>query len=251
MRNISKEELAVILKNHQDWLRDNSKGIPADLSFANLSSADLSEANLRGANLSRSNLSYADLSYAHLSYADLSYANLSYANLRDARLIHANLRDADLRDANLRYADLRDANLQKANLRDANLQKANLLTANLIEVIGLDRRSIVPEAGQFIAYKKVEDGDCNRYILTLLVSKHSPRIGGLTERKCRVQRVKVLKAETVDGKPTSLTRFYSSHTRDFQYHVGQWVKSSFNRDIREVCTSGIHCFITKQEAIDY
>jgi len=231
MRNISKEELAVILKNHRDWLRDNSKGIRANLSGADLSGADLRR---------------ADLWDADLWDADLRRVNLSYANLRCA-----NLRCANLSCANLSCANLSGADLSYANFSGADLSYANLSRSNLSGVIGLDRRSIVPEAGQFIAYKKVEDDDCNKYILTLLVSKHSPRIGGLTERKCRVQRVKVLKAETLDGKTTSLTRFYSSHTRDFQYHVGQWVKSSFNRDIREVCTSGIHCFITKQEAIDY
>ena len=60
MREITKEELAVILKDHEAWLKGQGGA-----------KADLSSANLR----------YADLSSANLSSADLSYANLRSANL--------------------------------------------------------------------------------------------------------------------------------------------------------------------------
>jgi hypothetical protein len=80
------EELATILRQHKEWLVDNSKGKRANLSRANLSYANLSYANLSGANLSYANLSGANLSYANLSGANLSYANLSGANLSRANL---------------------------------------------------------------------------------------------------------------------------------------------------------------------
>ena len=88
---MNQEQLKQILKEHQEWLQDNSKGKRADLSGANLSCANLSSANLSGANLSRVNLSSANLSGANLSYANLSGVNLSGANLSGATLFRANL----------------------------------------------------------------------------------------------------------------------------------------------------------------
>ena len=62
MRTYTKDELAEIVRQHNEWIKDNSKGKRADLSGANLSWADLS----------RADLSWADLSWANLSRADLS-----------------------------------------------------------------------------------------------------------------------------------------------------------------------------------
>jgi hypothetical protein len=89
VRNISEQELKDILDKHGKWLRDESGGERANLSFADLSSANLRSANLISANL---------------SFADLSFADLSSANLRSANLISANLSFADLSFADLRGA---------------------------------------------------------------------------------------------------------------------------------------------------
>ena len=45
------EEIATILAQHAEWLRDTSKGACADLRDADLSGADLRGADLRGADL--------------------------------------------------------------------------------------------------------------------------------------------------------------------------------------------------------
>jgi hypothetical protein len=91
VRQISEQELKDILDKHGKWLRNESGGEKANLSYANLSSANLSSANLSYANLSYANLSSADLRYANLSSANLSYADLSYADLSYANLSYANL----------------------------------------------------------------------------------------------------------------------------------------------------------------
>ena len=116
MKTISEQKLKDILDKHEKWLRNEPKGVRADLSSANLS--------------------YADLRYANLIYADLSSANLRYANLSSANLRYANLTYANLSSANLRYANLRYANLSSANLSYADLSSANLSYADLSSVIG-------------------------------------------------------------------------------------------------------------------
>ena len=87
MKTFTKEELQIILKNHLEYLEDNSKiALKADLYRANLRGANLREANLRGAILSkadlyRANLYRADLCEANLYRADLCGANLDFSCL--------------------------------------------------------------------------------------------------------------------------------------------------------------------------
>ena len=185
------------------------------LSFANLSSANLSSANLRSANL-RS----ADLSSANLSFANLSSANLSSANLRSA-----NLSSANLRSANLSFADLSSADLSFADLSFADLRKLYAI------------RTILPE-GDLIGYKQLRGGT----ICKLRIPVDAKRVGGLVGRKCRAEFAVVLEGEG-----------FSKHDPQFKYTVGQVVKPSeaFNDSLVSECESGIHFFITRQEAEDY
>ena len=91
MRELTKDEIA-ILQRHAKWLQsDGEEGERADLRYANLSNANLSYTNLYNANLSN-----ADLSNSDLSNSDLRYADLRYADLSNARLCYADLSNAKL-----------------------------------------------------------------------------------------------------------------------------------------------------------
>ena len=155
------------------------------------------------------------LSSADLRFADLSSANLSFAYLRSA-----NLRFADLSSANLRFADLSSANLRFADLR------------KLYAI-----RTVLPE-GDLIGYKKLRCGT----ICKLRIPADAKRVGGLVGRKCRAEFAVVLEGEG-----------FSKHDPQFEYTVGQVVKPSeaFNDSLVSECESGIHFFITRQEAKDY
>ena len=131
----------------------------------------------------------------------------------------------------------------------ANLEGANLKGANLEGAI-LPNYKIVPETGSFIAYKKVSDSK----ILTLEIAKDAVRISSLVGRKCRASKVRVLKAETLDGKKlcSEMQKFYSMYDKEFSYQIGKIAEvKNFNADIRIECADGIHFFMTKQEAIDF
>lgn len=132
------------------------------------------------------------------------------------------------------------ANLSVADLYGANLYGAHLTGANLSGATKIPQ--IVPEIGQFMAFKKLKSGG----IATLLVSKNAKRVGGLLSRKCRVSKVKVLSISN------GLLKDVDMHTGNLVYEVGKWViPDSFDDDIRLDCTNGIHCFITRKEAEDY
>jgi hypothetical protein len=204
--------------------------------------------------LVRANLSGADLSGADLRSADLRSADLSGADLRSADLRSANLRSADLSSANLRSADLSSANLRGANLSGANLRGANLSGANLDKII-LPAFQIVPEEGTFVAWKKVlsDDDDNDFVVLRLQIPEDAKRVSTPTERKCRADKVLVLAAYGQNGAEiTNEAVFYSNKDSNFTYRVGEIAEADqFNDDIREVCTYGLHFFLTRKEAEEY
>lgn len=289
-KRISKEELEKILENHKHYLAEDVcdwETMKADLSMAKLSRVDLREANLKhanlqGANLSLSNLSetklsFADLSGADLSQADLSEANLSFtslseANLREAYLGGTCLRRADLSEANLsgaklRRADLRGANLRRADLRDVDLCGAILMDADLInaklpdpEIMNSICPLVCPEKGAFIGWKTAnvempyEAGvlEMVPVIIELQIPECAKR-SSATGRKCRCDKALVLDICSLNGVRLSKgTVAHSGYDPTFIYEVGQKLYvDNFDDDRWNECSTGIHFFITKQEAIDY
>ena len=241
----------------------------ANLSKANLEDADLRDADLRracleGANLSEANLEYADLRRACLVRTNLSESNLSktdctdanlrnagliYANLREAFLKEANLVDANLRGADLVYADLTYSDLSGINLKGANLNRANLRGASLSDVKYDETTSFFalqcPEKGPFIGYKKA-----GYRIVELLITEDSLR-SSATSRKCRCSKAKVLSITDFDNTE-NFNMAASSYDERFIYRVGEIVEvRDFDIDRWNECSTGIHFFITRQEAVNY
>ena len=168
----------------------------------------------------RADLSYADLSYADLSYADLSYVDLSYVDLRGADLSSADLRDADLRDADLSYADL----------------SYTIIFMPLA----------CPEEGSFIGFKKA-----GKYIIKLKIPNDALR-SSATSRKCRCSKAEVLSITNLDGTICGITCVHSDYDSNFIYTVGETVEvSDFDTNRWNECSTGIHFFITRREAVKY
>ena len=236
----------------------------ANLEDADLRDADLEGANLEGANLSEANLEYADLRRACLEKTNLSESNLSKtdctcANLRNAGLIYANLREAYLKGANLVDANLRGADLvytyltysdlSGINLKGANLNRANLVGASLSGVKYDETTSFFalqcPEKGPFIGYKKA-----GYRIVELLITEDSLR-SSATSRKCRCSKAKVLSITDFDNTE-NFDMVASSYDERFIYKVGEIVEvEDFDENRWNECSTGIHFFITRQEAINY
>ena len=245
-----------ILNNHKYYLEDRIKNVEyrANLRGANLRSADLRDANLRGADLRDANLRGADLSDADLSDADLRDAALRYADLRSADLSGADLRDADLRgadlsDADLSDADLRDAALRYADLRDADLRYADLRYADLrdADLRGVILYQVPPSCGSFIGWKKV----ANNLIVKLKILEDAKRSSAFG-RKCRCDKALVLDIQKINGEFANTSIAVSKYQKDFEYEIGEIVQvEDFDNNRFNECTSGIHFFITRDEAVNY
>jgi hypothetical protein len=256
-------DLKKILDEHLLWLNGEG-GSRANLFGANLLGANLFGANLRGANLrcadlSGANLFGADLSGADLFDADLSGANLSGADLRDADLFGADLSDANLFGADLRGANLSGADLSGADLRDADLSGANLRGANLsgADLSGASIDQMMwdiytafyplqcPESGSYIGYKKAGD------LVVELEIPADARRSSATSRKCRASKAKVLSITDINGNPGG-DQVRSNFDPNFVYAIGETVEvSDFDDDRWNECSTGIHHFITRAEAVIY
>ena len=235
-----------------------------NLNYANLRGAYLRDANLEGVYLESSNLTHTDLIGANLSGAYLRGANLSYTNLTGANLEGTNLRNTNLTGANLRVtslrgADLREANLIGINLKGANLACVDLRGANLTKanLIGADLTNVkynnmtasftlqCPEEGSFIGYKKADNK-----IVKLLITEDAKR-SSATTNKCRCNKAKVLSITSLDGKE-EYTKVVSDYDFDFIYEVGKVVEvDDYDNNRWNECSTGIHFFITRDEAVMY
>jgi len=177
--------------------------------------------------LTDANLGDADLRNSSLINADLAGADLRYADLTDA-----DLRYADLRYANLRYADLTGADLRGADLRDAKIDFNNCLS--------FQKTRILPY-GDIVGWKKAKNG----VIVKILIPKDAKRSQAFS-RKCRAEYAEVLE---IEGANTA-TSIYDS---TFKYEVGDILKPTkpFDDNWQNECSSGIHFYITKLEAINH
>ena len=251
-------DLKKILDEHLLWLNGEG-GSRADLRNANLrdaalrnadlSNANLSNANLFGANLRGANLSNANLFGANLRGADLRGADLFGANLRDANLSNADLSNANLFGANLRGADLRGADLFGANLRDANLSNADLCEASIDQMMWNIYTVFYPlqcpESGSYIGYKKASG------LVVELEIPADARRSSATSRKCRASKAKVLSITDINGNPAG-GQVKSNYDPNFVYAIGETVEvTDFDDNRWNECSTGIHHFITRAEAVIY
>ena len=226
------EELEKVLKNHLHWINEDCEGwenMGADLRSANLRSANLMGANLMG-------------------------ANLRGADLRSADLMDADLRGANLRSANLRGADLRGANLMDADLRGANLMDADLRGADLRGAKGVVLGFACPDEGAFVAWKKAKSDDRENAvcIVKLKIPDDARRLSATTN-KCRADKAQVIGIETIDGTPLPDDFIaHSSHDPDFTYKLGDKLEiKDFDENRWNECSTGIHFFINRIDAVNY
>lgn len=168
-----------------------------------------------------------------------SRADLRGANLSNADLFGANLRGANLRDANLRNADLRNADLCRADLCGASIDQM------MWDIYTVFYPLQCPDSGSYIGYKKASG------LVVELEIPADARRSSATSRKCRASKAKVLSITDIDGNPAG-SQVKSNYDPNFVYTIGETVEvSDFDDDRWNECSTGIHHFITRAEAVIY
>ena len=155
---------------------------------------------------------------------------------------------ADLSGAYLSGAYLRGADLSGAYLSGAYLRGANLDEYTKIENDTLNKYFPIacPDTGGFVGWKKCR----NDRIVKLFIPEDAKRSSAFG-RKCRCDKALVLDVQDLEGNSLDETA-YSWFSQFFNYTKGQEVSvADFNEDRKQECSSGIHFFITRQEAVNY
>jgi len=233
MKNISKQELMEMIKNRQ-----NGKKL------------ELKESILENMDLSGCDLKSIDFTFSDFIGVKLENANFENSSLNNAYFSDCSLKGADLRNASLYAADFRFCDLSKSNIQGANLFGA-LLQGALLEGIlyNNDTRFFklhCPETGPFIGYKKC----FNFRIVQLLIPKDARR-SSATTNECRCDKAKVLTIKSIDNKEY-FNEARSYVDENFLYRVGKMaVANGFNEDRWAESTTGIHFYLTREEAIGY
>lgn len=105
---------------------------------------------------------------------------------------------------------------------------------------------ICPTTGSFIGWKKCR----NNRIVKLLITEDALRSSGFG-RKCRASKVKVLSIENKDGS-IKYEKTYSLWDISFEYKIEETIEiNNFDKDRFNECSTGIHFFITREEAEEY
>lgn len=138
----------------------------------------------------------------------------------------------------------RECYFNMSTLRDVDICRITGY-CNHIDPFTIGYYSTCPEEGSFVAWKKCRNGK----IVKLLVPEDAKRssAGGT---KCRCSKAIVLDIEDRDGKLVS--EAVSMYDRSFIYKKGETVEApNFDEDHWNECSSGIHFFISKEQAIKY
>lgn len=220
-------------------LRDAGKKI-------DLSKQRIEKMDLRGANLSHINWEWTDFDDVQLDGADFTGAMLGNTKFS----AHTSLQGADFTDADLGGATFRYCNLTGSHMEGANVRRANFEFATMDHITSNDGtrffRLYCPETGPILGYKKC----CNDRIVQLLIPADAKRTSA-TGPSCRCNKAKVLTIKSFDCTE-SFDEAWSFVDPNFVYRVGKWVEvPDFNEDRWMDSTTGIHFWLTRQEAMDY
>lgn len=102
-----------------------------------------------------------------------------------------------------------------------------------------------PEEGAYIGYKKARG-----LIVKLQITEDAKRSSATTS-KCRASKAKVLSITSLDGKQF-FDEIKSDYDSSFIYKVGEVLEiKNFDENRWNECSTGIHHFITRQEAVFY
>lgn len=251
MKEISQEELDNLLDDHELWLKNPSNNKNRlilknyDLSFLEIKNRDLSKALFDKCNMFDMKIQNCDLSYTGLYNNKMNGIMFYVCNLNETKIYSNDLFEGLFINCTLTNVKLTNTNLSRVGIKDCKLD--NIIANPFTSFYNLQ----CPEEGSFIGFKKAYI-NTTPVIVKLQITEDSLRSSS-TSRKCRCSKAKVLSISYLDGTECPEgTIACSQHDNDFVYKVGEILEiKDFNKDRWKECATGIHFFITREEAVNY
>lgn len=242
-----KRETIVRLINYNIKCLDINKGIEKDSyykwpeEYKDLSNLDLQNMEFINIDFSGVNFSYSDLYNANFIVCNLDSANLSYTNCDNCTFKSVRFVQTDFTGVKVHDISLYHSTLIESDIKDS---------------------MICPETGSFIGYKvaciDIPTFDNlksfkNMGIIKLEIPEDAKRLSphfGIS--KCRCDKAKVLEIASVLDSSKHYDTAYSIYDKSFKYKVGETVSvEDFDDNRYNECSTGIHFFMSKEDALDY
>lgn len=210
----------------------------------------LTERSFTGLDLDGYDLHNVDFSSSLFRETSLNHVDLRGSSLENACLDGCSLHDSNFTNADLKTASMRNCDLHNSNFNGVNFYGAVLERADLKGVTTNQQTKWFalhcPASGPFVAFKKC----FNDRIVQLLVPADAKRTSA-TLPSCRCNKAKVLKITNFD-QTEEYDEAWSLVDENFVYRRGHWVTvDNFNEDRWYDSTTGIHFWLTREEAMVY
>lgn len=233
MNRITKQELLSAREKEQE-------GVMLSMTECILENMDLS-----GCELKNIDFEWSDFRGVNFTGADLKGCSFRNTYFEGTIMEGANLRGADFEGASMRGINLKNTHIEGANFLCAVLEHANLEGVTDDETTRYFRM-YCPETGPILGYKK-----CFNYRIVQLLVPADAKRSSATNNACRCSKAKVLSIKSIDYKE-SYTEARSLVDENFVYRVGEFVEvKDFDEDRWNDSTTGIHFWLTREEAIGY
>lgn len=239
VKDIRLEEFEQLLREHQKQIEQGDT-----------SPLDLKEIRVTAFDLSGYNLSYINGSLSEFRNCKFDASILQHCVFQNTLFWECSFHGADLSDSELQGAAMRDNDLSEANISGCNMYAAILECANLEGIISNEETKWFhmhcPETGPMLGYKKC----FNERLVQLLIPADAKRTSA-TMASCRCSKAKVLTIKSFDYTQ-SYEEAWSLVDENFVYRVGEWIEvKDFNEDRWFDSTTGIHFWLTREEALAY
>lgn len=216
----------------------------------NRKTADFTEAEFWGMDLS--GMDFHGLDFTKSAFHEVTFhgTNLAGAIFENSLLDGISLTECKLTGAKLIGTCLREGSLKSCDCRGVDFYSAVLEHTDLTGIITDDTtkwfKMHCPETGPILGYKKCF-GD---RLVQLLIPADAKRTSA-TRPSCRASKAKVLSIWNFEATE-SFEEAWSLVDDNFVYRKGQWVEvKNFNEDRWFDSTTGIHFWLTREEAIAY
>lgn len=243
---INKEEINFDeqMKAHQLWLDGDPRGVRLklhDCSFKpqSFTNYDFQQAFIVDVDFSSSLFVNCDFSHAWMNNVSFHAARLYSCVFNGAELHRVDFQNAALGDNEFRHTEIVSSIFSNAHIKDTYWLNSK------VHPCCVNFHLNCPETGSFVGYKKA--ANC---IIKLQIPEDALR-SSATSRKCRASKATVLEIVSID-KRQFLEKIASDYDASFIYKVGETVEvENFDKDRWNECSTGIHFFMTREEAILY
>ena len=215
----------------------------ANLSEANLSQSLIRSSNFRAANLSSAGFKNSNIFGTSFFAAILQYTDFSNSRVIDSELAYANLVRAKLTDVVFHGTKFENANFFRADISGSYFESADLNDADIEKAIGnlLEYRKGKILKEPINGYKKI-DGD-----MIILEIPAGAVVFSINGNICRTNKAKV--TDIIADYPNDNT-YYDSNA--IEYSIDKVINvENFDLIYNAGSTTGIHFFMTREEAEDY